>query len=179
MSIDHKVEFSVKWYYKLQFNYGGIRAKFQTGSPITNTEGDSQVEIVACWNMAEHLTKDIQVCYSSGKVISFHVNKMSVKVAQMYCDIENHPNNLWLLKQALFHLRVSEFLYDPWVYLQKQISSRTTTDDSTCTPSITVTAAETLEDCINDHIRKRVNIIFTSKRVPQWSLLYAVLSSYR
>ncbi|XP_042374345.1 DNA polymerase epsilon catalytic subunit A-like [Zingiber officinale] len=111
--------------FKDQFNYGGIRAKFQTEPPITNTEGDSQVEIVACWNMAEHLTKDIQ---------------------------------------ALFHLRVSEFLHDPWVYLQKQISSRTTTtDDSTCTPSITVTAAETLEDCINDHIRKRISNYFTEK----------------
>lgn len=70
----------------MQFNYGGIRAKFQTEPPITNTEGDSQVEIVACWNMAEHLTKDIQVCYSSEKVIPLRVNKMSVKVAQMYCD---------------------------------------------------------------------------------------------
>lgn len=51
-----------------QYNYGGIQAKFNGGSldadsepSSANVHGDSQVDIVASWNTAENLPKEIQV----------------------------------------------------------------------------------------------------------------------
>nr|GMD12608.1 DNA polymerase epsilon catalytic subunit A-like [Ipomoea batatas] len=50
-----------------QYNYGGIQAKFNGGSldadsepSSANVHGDSQVDIVASWNTAENLPKEIQ-----------------------------------------------------------------------------------------------------------------------
>ncbi|URE33478.1 DNA polymerase [Musa troglodytarum] len=64
-----------------------------------------------------------------------------------------------------FVLIVSEFLYIPWKYLKEQVLIRTTNmmDDSTSTQSITVTAAETLEACVNEYIKEQISNYFTEK----------------
>jgi hypothetical protein len=48
--------------------------------------------------------------------------------------------------QDHFVLIVSEFLYIPWKYIREEVAKRATVrDDTSCTPSITVMAAENLE----------------------------------
>lgn len=60
-------------------------------------------------------------------------------------------------KQDHFVLIVSEFLYIPWKFLDEQVAARTTLiDGSSCTPSITVTAAETLEASVTGYLKDQV-----------------------
>jgi DNA polymerase epsilon subunit 1 len=61
--------------------------------------------------------------------------------------------------QDHFIFIVSQFLYIPWNYAQKQSAVRTTLQDgSSCTPSITVAASETLESHMTDFLKAQVDM---------------------
>nr|CAD1820134.1 unnamed protein product [Ananas comosus var. bracteatus] len=67
-------------------------------------------------------------------------------------------------QQDHFVLIVSEFLYIPWKFLDEQVAARTTLiDGSSCTPSITVTAAETLEASVTGYLKDQISNYFTEK----------------
>ncbi|XP_050369951.1 DNA polymerase epsilon catalytic subunit A-like [Argentina anserina] len=103
-----------------QYNYGGIPIKADE-----SMSGESQVDIISSWNIAEYLPKKIQ----------------------------DH-----------FIFIVSQFLYIPWNYAQKQSAIRATLQDgSSCTPSITVAAAETLEAHMTDFLKGQISSYFTEK----------------
>ncbi|KAM5584440.1 DNA polymerase epsilon catalytic subunit A-like [Rosa sericea] len=103
-----------------QYNYGGIPVRADE-----SMHGESQVDIVSSWNIAEYLPKKIQ----------------------------DH-----------FIFIVSQFLYIPWNYAQKQSAVRATLQDgSSCTPSITVAAAETLESHMTDFLKGQISSYFTEK----------------
>ncbi|XP_072950830.1 DNA polymerase epsilon catalytic subunit A-like [Typha angustifolia] len=66
--------------------------------------------------------------------------------------------------QDHFVLIVSEFLYIPWKHLKEQVATRTAArDDTSCTPSITITAAENLENCITEYLKDQISNYFTEK----------------
>ncbi|XP_048444807.1 DNA polymerase epsilon catalytic subunit A isoform X2 [Pyrus x bretschneideri] len=59
---------------------------------------------------------------------------------------------------------VSQFLYIPWDYAQKQAAVRTSLqNDSICTPSITVADAETFESHMIDFLKGQISSYFTDK----------------
>lgn len=59
--------------------------------------------------------------------------------------------------QDHFVLIVSEFLHTPWKYAQDQAANRTSSlDGSLCTPSITITAAESFEAHIVKYLKEQV-----------------------
>lgn len=52
---------------------------------------------------------------------------------------------------------VSEFLYIPWKFMKEQVATQATIrDDISCTPSITVMAAENLERQAIEHLCDKV-----------------------
>ncbi|KAL6634447.1 hypothetical protein ACP70R_027118 [Stipagrostis hirtigluma subsp. patula] len=66
--------------------------------------------------------------------------------------------------QDHFVLIVSEFLYIPWKYMKEQVTARATIrDDTSCTPSITVMAAENLEGEVTEYLRNQISIYFADK----------------
>ncbi|XP_068311422.1 DNA polymerase epsilon catalytic subunit A-like [Pyrus communis] len=59
---------------------------------------------------------------------------------------------------------VSQYLYIPWDYAQKQAAVRTSLQsDSICTPSITVADAETFESHMIDFLKGQIGSYFTDK----------------
>ncbi|XP_022957705.1 DNA polymerase epsilon catalytic subunit A-like [Cucurbita moschata] len=103
-----------------QFNYGGIPAKDDESTDI-----ESQVDIVANWNIAEYLPKKIQ----------------------------DH-----------FVFIISQFLYIPWNYATKQAEARESLPlGDTCTPSITVAAAESFEYHVTEHLKEQLSSYFSDK----------------
>ncbi|KAH7671411.1 DNA polymerase epsilon subunit 1 protein [Dioscorea alata] len=68
------------------------------------------------------------------------------------------------MTQDHFVLVVSEFLYIPWKYSREQVASRMSArDGNTCTPSITITASETLQACITEYLKEQISNYFTEK----------------
>ncbi|KAJ4724769.1 DNA polymerase epsilon catalytic subunit [Melia azedarach] len=66
--------------------------------------------------------------------------------------------------QDHFVLAVSEFMYIPWKYARKQAASRASLQEgSSCTPSITVAAAETFESHIVQYLKGEISSYFTGK----------------
>ncbi|KAK6247338.1 hypothetical protein QUC31_018903 [Theobroma cacao] len=66
--------------------------------------------------------------------------------------------------QDHFVLIVSEFLHTPWKYAQDQAANRTSSlDGSLCTPSITITAAESFEAHIVKYLKEQISSYFTEK----------------
>uniref|UniRef100_J3LD65 DNA polymerase epsilon catalytic subunit n=1 Tax=Oryza brachyantha TaxID=4533 RepID=J3LD65_ORYBR len=66
--------------------------------------------------------------------------------------------------QDHFVLIVSEFLYVPWKYMKEQVALRSTTrDDTSCTPSITILAAENLEVQVIGYLRNQISNYFADK----------------
>ncbi|KAF0934637.1 hypothetical protein E2562_026131 [Oryza meyeriana var. granulata] len=66
--------------------------------------------------------------------------------------------------QDHFVLIVSEFLYIPWKYMKEQVALRSTTrDDTSCTPSITIMAAENLELQVIGYLRDQISNYFADK----------------
>ncbi|OMO89101.1 hypothetical protein COLO4_19937 [Corchorus olitorius] len=66
--------------------------------------------------------------------------------------------------QDHFVLIVSEFLHTPWKYAQDQAINRTSSlDGSICTPSITITAAESFEAHIVKYLKEKISSYFTEK----------------
>ncbi|XP_022730050.1 DNA polymerase epsilon catalytic subunit A-like isoform X3 [Durio zibethinus] len=66
--------------------------------------------------------------------------------------------------QDHFVLIVSEFLHTPWKYAQDQAANRTSLlDGSLCTPSITITAAESFEALIVKYLKEQISSYFTEK----------------
>uniref|UniRef100_A0ACD5XVC0 Uncharacterized protein n=1 Tax=Avena sativa TaxID=4498 RepID=A0ACD5XVC0_AVESA len=66
--------------------------------------------------------------------------------------------------QDHFVLIVSEFLYVPWKYMKEQVACRATIrDDTSCTPSITIMAAENLEGQVVDYLRAQIGTYFAEK----------------
>lgn len=66
--------------------------------------------------------------------------------------------------QDHFVLIVSEFLYVPWKYMKEQVALRSTTrDETSCTPSITIMAAENLEVQVIGYIRDQISNYFADK----------------
>lgn len=64
--------------------------------------------------------------------------------------------------QDLFVFNISKFIYDPWKFAQNQGVVRTSAqNDSLCTPSITVAAAETFELHMVDYLRQKIRSTFT------------------
>lgn len=52
---------------------------------------------------------------------------------------------------------VSQFLYIPWNYVKKQAAIRASLQDgNSCTPSITVSAAENFESHLTEHLKGQV-----------------------
>jgi len=75
-------------------------------------------------------------------------------------------NNLLSLLQDHFVLIVSEFMFIPWDYAQKQAATREALrDGNSCTPSITIVAAENFESHMVEYIKGQVLMrIFVSER---------------
>jgi len=66
--------------------------------------------------------------------------------------------------QDHFVLIVSEFLYIPWKFMKEQIATQAIIrDDTSCTPSITVMAAENLEGQVIEHLRDKISTYFADK----------------
>uniref|UniRef100_A0A0E0NFE0 DNA polymerase epsilon catalytic subunit n=1 Tax=Oryza rufipogon TaxID=4529 RepID=A0A0E0NFE0_ORYRU len=66
--------------------------------------------------------------------------------------------------QDHFVLIVSEFLYVPWKYMKEQVALRSTTrDETSCTPSITIMAAENLEVQVIGYLRDQISNYFADK----------------
>ncbi|KAJ1279266.1 hypothetical protein BS78_04G142600 [Paspalum vaginatum] len=66
--------------------------------------------------------------------------------------------------QDHFVLIVSEFLYIPWKFMKEQVAIQATIrDDTSCTPSITVMAAENLEGQVIEHLRDKISTYFAEK----------------
>lgn len=68
-------------------------------------------------------------------------------------------NNPLTLLQDHFVLIVSEFMFIPWNYAQKQAAARASLQNSnSCTPSITIAAAETFESHLVEYLKGQVLI---------------------
>ncbi|XP_057988015.1 DNA polymerase epsilon catalytic subunit A isoform X2 [Hevea brasiliensis] len=66
--------------------------------------------------------------------------------------------------QDHFVLIVSEFMFIPWDYAQKQAANRASLQNvSLCTPSITIAAAETFESHLVEYLRGQISTYFTDK----------------
>ncbi|KAH7561208.1 hypothetical protein JRO89_XS10G0191200 [Xanthoceras sorbifolium] len=118
------------------YNYGGIPAQ---DDEILHDK--SQVDIVSSWNIAEYLPKEIQV---SHLITDFLIE-------------DRHAEDYFVLV-------VSEFMYIPWKYAQKQAACRATLQDAnSCTPSITVAAAETFESHLVEYLKEEIGSYFTEK----------------
>ncbi|KAL5555227.1 hypothetical protein UlMin_037463 [Ulmus minor] len=66
--------------------------------------------------------------------------------------------------QDYFVFIVSQFLYMPWNHAQKQAAARASLlDGNSCTPSITVAAAETFESHLTDYLKEQISSYFTEK----------------
>ncbi|KAJ7947962.1 DNA polymerase epsilon catalytic subunit [Quillaja saponaria] len=66
--------------------------------------------------------------------------------------------------QDHFVFIVSQFMYMPWNYAQKQAANRASLqDDDSCTPSITVAAAETFESHMTEYLKGQISSYFTEK----------------
>ncbi|CAD6250912.1 unnamed protein product [Miscanthus lutarioriparius] len=66
--------------------------------------------------------------------------------------------------QDHFVLIVSEFLYIPWKFMKEQVATQATIrDDTSCTPSVTVMAAENLEGQVIEHLRDKISNYFADK----------------
>lgn len=75
----------------------------------------------------------------------------------MIFQVSNIFYHLSGILQDHFVYIVSQFLYIPWDYEQKQAAVRTSLqNDSNCTPSITVAAAETFESHMIDFLKGQV-----------------------
>ena len=62
----------------------------------------------------------------------------------------------WTL-QDHFVFIISQFLYIPWNYATKQAEARASLPlGDTCTPSITVAAAESFEYRVTEHLKEQV-----------------------
>ncbi|XP_077235840.1 DNA polymerase epsilon catalytic subunit A-like [Tasmannia lanceolata] len=66
--------------------------------------------------------------------------------------------------QDHFVLIVSEFMYMPWKYSQEQAATREALrDGNVCTPSITVTSAETFESRVTEFLKEKISSYFMDK----------------
>ncbi|KAH7542023.1 hypothetical protein FEM48_Zijuj02G0029500 [Ziziphus jujuba var. spinosa] len=66
--------------------------------------------------------------------------------------------------QDHFVFIVSQFLYIPWNYAQKQAAIRASVQDgNSCTPSITVAAGESFESHLADYLKGQISSYFTDK----------------
>lgn len=73
------------------------------------------------------------------------------------CDFFSLFNNPLGFLQDHFVLVVSEFMYIPWKHAQKLAASRASLQEgSSCTPSITVAAAENFESHIVQYVKGEV-----------------------
>ncbi|KAK1561085.1 hypothetical protein Q3G72_034282 [Acer saccharum] len=87
-------------------------------------------------------------------------DKSQVDIVSSWNIAEYLPKEI----QDHFVLVVSEFMYIPWKYAQKQIACRASLQDAnSCTPSITVNAAETFESHLVEHLKGEIGSYFTSK----------------
>ncbi|KAK4854956.1 hypothetical protein QYF36_002733 [Acer negundo] len=87
-------------------------------------------------------------------------DKSQVDIVSSWNIAEYLPKDI----QDHFVLVVSEFMYIPWKYAQKQIACRASLQDAnSCTPSITVNAAETFESHLVEHLKGEIGSYFTSK----------------
>lgn len=69
------------------------------------------------------------------------------------------------LLQDHFVLIVSEFMFIPWDYAQKQAANRASLQNvSSCTPSITIAAAETFESHLVEYLRGQVSLRNTNSQ---------------
>ncbi|XP_042956181.1 DNA polymerase epsilon catalytic subunit A-like [Carya illinoinensis] len=66
--------------------------------------------------------------------------------------------------QDHFVFIVSQFLYIPWSYAQKQVAIRASLrDGNSCTPSVTVAANDTFESHMTEYLREQISSYFTDK----------------
>ncbi|PON38200.1 DNA-directed DNA polymerase [Parasponia andersonii] len=66
--------------------------------------------------------------------------------------------------QDYFVFIVSQFLYIPWNYAKKQAANRASLQDGiSCTPSITVSAAENFESHLTEYLKGQISSYFTEK----------------
>ncbi|KAK4760568.1 hypothetical protein SAY87_005461 [Trapa incisa] len=66
--------------------------------------------------------------------------------------------------QNNFIVTISEFIQIPWAYVQKEAENRSSSGDGDfCTPSITISAAETFEARLAGHLRDKINSHFSGK----------------
>lgn len=68
----------------------------------------------------------------------------------------------WTL-QDHFVFIISQFLYIPWNYATKQAAARASLHrEDTCTPSITVVAAESFESLVTENLKEQVLILYAA-----------------
>ncbi|KAL5974611.1 hypothetical protein ACLOJK_031281 [Asimina triloba] len=106
----------------------------------------------------------IQVKAVSGDV-SEPLNENTQNEPQV--DIVSNWNIAEYLPKATqdhFVLVVSEFIYEPWKYAQKQAAIRDSSrEGSFCTPSITVNAAEAFESRVTEYVKELISSHFSGK----------------
>ncbi|GJY19845.1 DNA polymerase epsilon catalytic subunit A [Tanacetum coccineum] len=87
---------------------------------------------------------------------------------QMLRKIELEPMQFWhsllFMDQDHFILIVSEFMHRPWTFARDQVRKREKIrDDDSCTPSITVAAAEIYESSMTEYLSEEISS--TSQRI--------------
>lgn len=143
--------------------------------------GESQVDIVSSWNIAENLPKATQVLPQL-EIIQEHCVyymkvqqdtsgptdlKIPVNLVAQYCNrtqlilslldkMLRFINLCWSM-QDHFILIVSEFMYIPRKYAREHAALRASTSDGDlCTPSITAALAETFDLQMAEDLKKKV-----------------------
>ena len=78
--------------------------------------------------------------------------------------------------QDNFVFIVSQFLYIPWNYARKQAAIRESLQDgNSCTPSITIAAAENFEYHLTEYLKGQVNNNIVAKGNIIFGLVFLVL----
>lgn len=75
--------------------------------------------------------------------------------------------------QDHFVFIISQFLYIPWNYATKQAAAKASLQHGdSCTPSITIVAAESFESHMTEHLKEQVSILYFSAASTELFSLY-------
>ncbi|KAK8679767.1 hypothetical protein V6N13_145203 [Hibiscus sabdariffa] len=106
------------------------------------------------------IEKPTNEMYNHGGILAGSDENSEVDIVSNWNIAQYLPEKI----QDHFVLIVSEFLHTPWKYAQEQAANRTSSlDGSLCTPSITITAAESFEAHIVKYLKDQISSYFTEK----------------
>ncbi|QHO55197.1 DNA polymerase epsilon catalytic subunit A [Arachis hypogaea] len=130
--------------------------------------------------LAEFRKLGATIVFANFSKIIIDTGKYDLAAAKAYCDsllrtiqsrdlfewIELEPLQFWrsllFMDQDHFIVIVSQFLYIPWSYAQKQAGIRESMlNGDSCTPSINIGAAEALESEMIEYIKEQISSYFT------------------